>query len=401
MISIKGPIVDNMTGWVYHYLGLDAACPGDLKKALEEAGGDDVAIEFNSKGGLCSAGFEMYKQLRDYDGKITAHIIEAMSAATVIACGADETLMSDAAIYMIHNTQSMAMGDYRDMEMEAQALREYNKAIIGVYARKTGMTKRELQKLMDNDTFMSPETAIEKGFADGYIYGEPEKLVAVAAHEDIISPKKAKELYMMLNADSIAEKEGKFSNYVPATSGTDKDGISYEIFVAENGGDAFLNKSTSDVSDDGNKEGGNEMTLSEFLTTNPEAQAEFDALMNEAIDKAGAEEEAVKEEAVSAAREEGAKAERERIKSLDEIAKSVTKEALNDAKYGDICDAKELAYRAMKEENLRDMCLADAYMNDAMEDASVADEVKAEPEEAQVSDAERIANYVNAKKEVK
>ncbi len=80
-----------------------------------------------------------------------------MSAASIIACAADECLISDAAIFMIHNTQCYAEGDYRDMEQEADALKQYNEAIINVYEKRTGKTREELQELMDKNTYMSPE----------------------------------------------------------------------------------------------------------------------------------------------------------------------------------------------------------------------------------------------------
>ena len=57
-INVKGPIVDNMTGWLYDYLGMDSCYPKQLAAALAEAGGEDVILEINSNGGLCFSGFE-------------------------------------------------------------------------------------------------------------------------------------------------------------------------------------------------------------------------------------------------------------------------------------------------------------------------------------------------------
>ena len=129
------------------------------------------------------------------------------------------------------------------------------------------------------------------------------------------------------------------------------------------------------------------MDLNQFLADNPEAQAELDKRIEDAT-----------KDAVNAARAEGAAEERERIKALDEIAHGVTAEALNDAKYGDICDAKELSYRAMKDEKLR----MAQYMAEAITDTLLADDVSAEPsEEETVSDGAMLASIVNKKKEGK
>lgn len=59
-IEIKGPIVSNTVGWLYHYLGWDACCPKDVIDGLEKANGDDVVLEINSGGGVCIYGYEMY-----------------------------------------------------------------------------------------------------------------------------------------------------------------------------------------------------------------------------------------------------------------------------------------------------------------------------------------------------
>ena len=50
-IELKGPIMDNDTAWIYHWLGWDATCPKDLARALREANGEDIILEVNSPGG--------------------------------------------------------------------------------------------------------------------------------------------------------------------------------------------------------------------------------------------------------------------------------------------------------------------------------------------------------------
>ena len=123
-INVKGPIVSNSQKWIYEWMGMESCAPKDIEDKLKEAKGEDVVLQINSNGGVATAGFEMYTMLKEYEGKVTARIIgAAMSAASIIACAADECLISDAAIFMIHNTQCYAEGDYRDMEQEADALK--------------------------------------------------------------------------------------------------------------------------------------------------------------------------------------------------------------------------------------------------------------------------------------
>lgn len=69
-INVKGPIVSNDSAWLYRWLGWDACCVNDINTGLESANGDDVVIEVNSQGGLCTAGFEMYSAIRQYEGNV-------------------------------------------------------------------------------------------------------------------------------------------------------------------------------------------------------------------------------------------------------------------------------------------------------------------------------------------
>ncbi|MCM1058324.1 MAG: Clp protease ClpP [Firmicutes bacterium] len=364
-INIKGPIVSNSTAWLYHYFGWDAASPNDLKEGLEEAAGEDVVIEINSPGGVCVYGYEMYTALKEYEGRTTVHIISAMSAATLLVCAADEALISDTGIFMIHNAQSSAEGDYRDMQMEADALREFNAGIINAYVRKTGEGREEIQKLMDNDSYMSPQTAIEQGFVDGYMFGDPnvpkegaESLATriVAAESLIIPEDKAQ---MIIRAMKLAEAEPPRQRE--------------------------QNISVAAVSDKSNEGGKTKMTLTELLEANPETAVEVAAEV---------------EAKLNAAKAEGVKAERERMQSLDAISATVTADALNEAKYGENpLDGPALAYQAM----VNGEKLAAAYMAAAKEDSAVsgAEDVgigKPDAGEEQTDEADEMAAHVNRTK---
>ena len=356
-VNVKGPIVTNNQKWLYDYLGMDACAPSDISKALEEADGDDIEVYINSNGGVCTAGFEIYTLLKEYSGKVTAKIIgAAMSAASVIACAADECLISDAGIYMIHNTQSYAEGDYRDMETEADALKQFNEAIVNVYEKKTGKNREELADLMNDNTYMAAKRAIELGFVDGYMFkvsdSDTEAMLVVNAETPLFT-------------DAMVQKLKKL--------------------VLNQEKSAVLPCVNSDLLIKTNKGGNEKMTLEEFLKENPEQQAAVDTM----VQGARAEGEA-----------EGAKNERARLKELDAIAKSVTAEALEEAKYGEATkDAKTLAFEAMMDDSRK----AAAYMDQAKNDSEEAgtDKVGAGSETPTDNSADLLARAAMKKKGVK
>lgn len=388
-IEVKGPIVSNDTAWLYHFLGWDACCPKDISEKLAEAAGDDVVLEINSPGGICSCGYEMYTALMAYGGKVTAHVITAASAASLLVCAADEALASDTCIFMIHNTRTEASGDYRKMQGCADLLKEYNEGIINAYVRKTGKPREELQEMMDKETYMSPKTAIEHGFIDGYIFGEPEGrdsgsaeaqgstlLQAVNTEMPVIAEDRAKEIMA-----ALALMRRNLPDTAGSTSGQQGKEAARDAAICQKGQDNSIQadseiKSTAGDAGKGEKKN---MTLEEILAEHPEAGDEVKSLLEEA-------------------KKEGAEGERGRLQELDAISASVEASALNEAKYGENrMDAKELAYRSLVEDGKK----AENYMRNAMrdsEDSGAGDVGAGCADEQPADESDDMASYVNARK---
>lgn len=166
VINVKGTVVSDDDAWIYNWFGIEAVSPNTISAALAEANGDDVVIRINSNGGDIFAGSEIYDLISSYEGNVLIRIVGmAASAASVIAMAA-ESEIAPTGLMMIHNAQSGTHGDYRDMEHSAEVLKEANRSIMAAYREKTGMSEDELLSLMDNETFMSADTAIEFGFVD-------------------------------------------------------------------------------------------------------------------------------------------------------------------------------------------------------------------------------------------
>lgn len=162
--------MNSSNGWVYDWLGIENTSPKKIVKALTEAGGEDIEVYINSPGGDVFAGSEIYTELRSYGGKKLIRITGiAASAASVIA-QAGECEISPTGMFMIHNVQTRAAGDYRVMDNTGDALRAANQAIMNAYVEKTHRDPEELQALMDRDTYLSAQQAVEYGFADRLMF---------------------------------------------------------------------------------------------------------------------------------------------------------------------------------------------------------------------------------------
>jgi len=144
----------------------DDVTPKLFKDELLEGDGP-VTIWINSPGGDCIAASQIYSMLMDYKGDVTVKIDGiAASAASVIAMAGTKVLMAPTALMMIHNPMTMAYGNHDDMTKAIEMLDEVKESIINAYEIKTNMTRAKISHLMDSETWMNANKAVELGFAD-------------------------------------------------------------------------------------------------------------------------------------------------------------------------------------------------------------------------------------------
>ena len=131
------------------------------------AGDGDITVWINSPGGDCVAAAQIYNMLMDYKGNVTIKIDGiAASAASVIAMAGTKVLMSPVSMLMIHNPITVAMGDAGEMEKAIEMLGSVKDSIINAYEIKTGLSRAKISHLMDAETWMDANKAVELGFAD-------------------------------------------------------------------------------------------------------------------------------------------------------------------------------------------------------------------------------------------
>lgn len=147
----------------------DDVTPQMFKEELMDGSGN-ITVWINSPGGDCVAAAQIYNMLREYDGNVTVKIDGiAASAASVIAMAGDKVLMSPVSMMMIHNPMTIAFGDSAEMQKAIDMLAGVKDSIINAYEIKTGLSRVKLAHLMDSETWMDANKAIELGFADEII----------------------------------------------------------------------------------------------------------------------------------------------------------------------------------------------------------------------------------------
>lgn len=139
--------------------------------ALRSIGAEkDVTVYINSPGGDLFEGLAIHNLLKDHKGKVTVKIIGvAASAASVIAVAGDEVEIARAAFYMVHNSWVVAAGNRHELREVADWLEPFDFAMADLYAERSGKTVKEMQKLMDAESWLPGSQSVELGLADSII----------------------------------------------------------------------------------------------------------------------------------------------------------------------------------------------------------------------------------------
>jgi ATP-dependent Clp protease protease subunit len=138
----------------------------------------DVELRINSPGGDVFGAKAMAQAIRDYPGKVIAHVDGiAASAATFLTSVADHTVMAPGSMLMIHKAWTIALGNADDFRAEANLLDKIDGTIAETYAaaaKRRGISEpADFVELMATETWLTAAEAIELGLADDQAEEKP------------------------------------------------------------------------------------------------------------------------------------------------------------------------------------------------------------------------------------
>lgn len=166
-LEIQGMITNDDDAEIYRdWLGMTVTSPADILDKLP-TDGSDIEIGINSGGGEVDPANEIYTALRNYSGQVITQVeSSAYSAASIIAMAGDTVQISPVAQLMIHNASTYAGGNHNDLDKTSNALKSTDKAIAKAYSVKTGRPVDEFIDLMDKETWLNADDALELGLVD-------------------------------------------------------------------------------------------------------------------------------------------------------------------------------------------------------------------------------------------
>lgn len=181
--KLYSDIVDQEEKVFLQAWGMDGHCYADIDEFLSSIPEDDevIDIRIHCRGGSCVEGWAMYDALRRSKKKIYCTVEgECSSMATIILLAAplERRTAYKNAHFLIHNPAVMYLDtDYprrltadsidtltEQMKVQANSLRDEQKRILDLYVKRTNANRKELQEIMDKESFMTAEKAQELGF---------------------------------------------------------------------------------------------------------------------------------------------------------------------------------------------------------------------------------------------
>lgn len=155
-------IIESETWWG------DEITPQTFKSEMDSLGDiSELNVYINSDGGDVFAGQAIHSMLKRHKAHVNVYIDGiAASIASVIAMAGDTVYMPRNSMMMIHSPWTIAMGNATDFRKMADDLDAARESMIAAYQDKSGVERDELISLLESETWLSAERAVELGFAD-------------------------------------------------------------------------------------------------------------------------------------------------------------------------------------------------------------------------------------------
>jgi ATP-dependent protease ClpP protease subunit len=316
-------------GTIGDWDGWDDTVPKRFAEDLAKVTANRLNIRINSPGGDVFAGQAIYSQLKSWNKEKKREVVArvdglAASAASLVAMAADRIIMPKNSTMMIHNPWSAACGEAKDFRKAADTLDVIREGLVAAYAAKTGLSEDRIKGMLDDETWMTAGEAKALGFAD-----EVDGAASVEAS--------LRGGGRILAAGGMEFDLSRFARRPNVGNGT----------AEEAAGEGIFSRAMAKVLARLSGAGGGGIPAGIVPAGGKEIEEEADIVTSDELKEEYPE---IAAAIAAEARAEGVASERERIRSLEELAPAGGGELLVKAKYGEPMDAKTFALCLVRSE---------------------------------------------------
>ena len=154
--------------WTWEYTESETSAEFFRKALAEIPENATVELHINSYGGSVKEGIAIYNQLKQKKCKEIVAYVDgfAYSIASIIMQAADRRIMGLGTSLLIHNMWLSVAGNAAELRKAADDLDVLMESNRQIYMERVNITEDELIEMLNNETYLTPEKAVEMGFAD-------------------------------------------------------------------------------------------------------------------------------------------------------------------------------------------------------------------------------------------
>jgi len=166
IIFLNGPVEDMMSSVICaQLLFLESENPDK-----------DIFMYINSPGGVVTSGLAIYdtmEYIRPNVATVCMGQAASMGSLLLMAGAAGKRYCLPNARIMTHQPSGGFQGQATDIEIHAKEIINLRGRLNGIYEKHTGQSAKQIEKIMERDTFMSPDEAKALGLIDEVVSKRP------------------------------------------------------------------------------------------------------------------------------------------------------------------------------------------------------------------------------------
>ena len=141
-----------------------------IRRQIEGLDVDEIRVHIDSYGGAVSEGWAIYNALMHHPARVTSYGDGFVASAALFPfLAGDERIASNLSAYYLHQVMVSAEGYARDLRAAADEADLMTDVGISAFVERTGMSAEDVRALMEAETWLSPDRALELGIATSMV----------------------------------------------------------------------------------------------------------------------------------------------------------------------------------------------------------------------------------------
>lgn len=158
-IYIFGDVVDEQW-WS------DETSPKSVVDAIQGLDTQEIDVYIDSYGGSVAAGWGIYNALRQHTAKVRTYGVGFVASAALYPfLAGDERYASTLSAYYLHEAWTSASGYADELRRAADQIESLTDIGVNAFVERAGMERDKVLELMREETWLTPEAALELGIA--------------------------------------------------------------------------------------------------------------------------------------------------------------------------------------------------------------------------------------------